>query len=189
MKSTFMRGTAAAVLVAGLMMGGGPVSASGSLIEALRNNDLNAIKAAVASGAQVNAPDDTGATPLMYAALYGTPETLKVLLDKGAQVNAINRFGATALMWAATRTANVDFLLEHGADVNARATNGYTALVAATRYGNVEAMKLLIASGADFKAQENRTNLLTGALLSMNPAARDVLRSAHLVVLSAADVK
>jgi ankyrin repeat protein len=43
-------------------------------------------------------------------------------------------FGATALMWAVSRAENVKALLARGADVNARASNGWTALIAATRY-------------------------------------------------------
>ena len=73
-------------------------------------------------------------------------------------------------------------------DVNARANNGWTALVTATRYGNPQAMRMLLAAGADASSPETRRNLLTASLVSPNPAVRDVLRDAHVVVTSSSDV-
>lgn len=189
MRSTFARLSWAAPLLALLAVSSRPIAANGSLFEALRRDDVAAVKALVKAGADVAAADDTGATPLMYAALYSGPAAIGMLLDHGADANAANRFGATALMWAARRAANVKTLLDYGADVNACARDGSTPLVVAARLGNADAMRMLIAAGADVKAQETRTNLLTAAYFSVNPAVRDVLNSANVVVASAADVK
>src|SRR5439155_13243878 len=41
-----------------------------------------------------------GATPLMYAALYGDAGMVRDLLERGADTDARNEAGATALMWA-----------------------------------------------------------------------------------------
>src|SRR5687767_1866951 len=65
----------------------------------------------------------------------------------GAGVNTANRFGATALMWAVSRPENVQLLLQRGAHVNARASNGWSALVAATRHGQLASMRMLLACG------------------------------------------
>jgi hypothetical protein len=168
-----------------------PLRATGSLFDALRGDDLASVKTLVEGGSDVNAPDEAGASPLMYAALYSSLESMRFLIDHGAQVNATNKFGATALMWAAPRTSQVQLLIQRGADVNARATNGSTPLLVATRVGNVDAMKLLIEPGADVTSQEIRTGLLTTAygFAGANPATRDVLRHAHVVVASANDLK
>jgi ankyrin repeat protein len=74
----------------------------------------------VASGADVNVPDENGATPLMYAAALLTLADLRLLVDHQANVNAANANGSTALMWAAGDAAKLRLLLAHGAAVDAR---------------------------------------------------------------------
>ena len=166
----------------------GAVPSTAAIVDAIRRNDVAAVKG-LANADATRALDESDATPLMYAALCGTPETIRLLVDHGARVNAANRFGATALMWAATsRTPNVKTLLALGADVNARTANGRTALLTATRYGNASAMILLLAAGAERSDIETRRNLLTASLFSTNPAVRDVLRDAGIVPSSADDL-
>ena len=132
-----MRSICARILCLGLSLAAAivavnrPAAAGGSLFEALRRDDLATVKV-LASSADVHQADATGATPLMYAAFYSGPDTIRTLLDRGAAINAANSFGATALMWAASQPANVQLLLERGAAANARANNGWTPLVAAT---------------------------------------------------------
>jgi ankyrin repeat protein len=48
----------------------------------------------------VNAKGPSGWTPIMYAALYGDGDAVRLLLDKGANPNARNNQGGTALMYA-----------------------------------------------------------------------------------------
>ena len=60
-------------------------------------------------------------------------------------------------LWAAARagdTAKVAAALDKGADVNARTRYGATALTFAADKGHLEAVKLLIARGADVNAQD-----------------------------------
>jgi ankyrin repeat protein len=159
-----------------------------SLINAIRQNDVAAVRSALTSGRVELVADDTGTTLLMYAALVAGPEIIRLLVDHGAQVNASNRFGATALMCAVSRTENVRALLERGADVKARTSNGGTALVAATRYGNVNAMKILLAAGADTSSPQIRRGLFNASLFSTNPAVREVLRAAGVVATSSDEI-
>ena len=72
-----------------------------ALFRAIENNDLPAMKQALRSGAHVNVKDQTGATPLMRASVYGTADSMKLLLARGADPNISNNFGGTALMWSA----------------------------------------------------------------------------------------
>jgi len=159
-----------------------------SLINAIRQNDVAAVRRALSSGHVQLIADDTGTTPLMYAALVGGPEIIRLLVDHGAQVNASTRSGATALMCAVSRTENVRALLERGADVKARTSNGGTALVAATRYGNVNAMKILLAAGADTSSPQVRRALFAASFFSTHPNVREVLRAAGVVATSSDEI-
>ena len=129
-----------AVLTAGSST---PAAGDAALLEALRRDDPLAVAAATGTDT-INAPDDTGATPLMHAVIYSRPAIVEQLLDRGANVNAANAFGSTALMWAAPRTAIVRMLVARGAAVNAKASDGTTAIVVAARVGNLETMNALI---------------------------------------------
>jgi ankyrin repeat protein len=132
-------------------------AAANRLLILIRNNDLVSLKAAIAQGVGVNARADRNTTPLMYAAAFGSLDSLQVLQAAGADVNAQNAFGATALMWAVTEPAKVRLLLEHGADVNAKSSTGRTALlIAALHNGSDGVVDLLIAKGADMHAGDNR---------------------------------
>jgi ankyrin repeat protein len=122
------------------------------LFDAVRGGDAGRVKALLQSGADANARDDIGATPLLYAAALPSQDCLRVLLDGGADVNASTTNGSTALMWATADAPTVRLLLDRGAAVNAKTKDDTTALVTAARRGNAEVMKLLLARGGNLKA-------------------------------------
>src|SRR5437879_12685542 len=62
-------------------------AAPADLFTPVKHNNLAAIRKAVQSGADVNARDENGATALMYAAVYSTPESMRLLIKSGADVN------------------------------------------------------------------------------------------------------
>jgi ankyrin repeat protein len=93
-----------------------------------------------------------GWTPLMYAALYGGADVLRLLLGKGADPNAQNAAGGTALMYAVDDIEKVRILLEHGAKPNLVSGEGRSALLIAAGWaGSYSTVKLLLDSGADPK--------------------------------------
>ena len=79
-------------------------------------------------GANVNASNDDGVTPLHLA---GWPEMARLFLRRGARLEATTRTGETPLLMLAAEPEREDVLgvlLEAGARVNARGADGRTAL-------------------------------------------------------------
>ena len=80
------------------------------------NTDLAALL--LEHGADANASDKNGWTPLMYAVTYmGTANAANLLIQHGANLNAKNRKGGTALAIAesAGRHEFAAVLRQHGA--------------------------------------------------------------------------
>jgi len=75
------------------------------------------------AGAEVNVPDASGNTPLMWGAYteYGDASVVNTILAAGAGVNQVNKMGETALSWAIRRgeTPVVAALRKAGARENA----------------------------------------------------------------------
>lgn len=69
-----------------------------ALREAVAHGDANLeiIRLLVAWGSDVNAVDDQGLTPLMFAAMHGEREALTYLLDRGARDDLVDHRGRTA---------------------------------------------------------------------------------------------
>ena len=86
---------------------------------------------ALDNGADVNAKNDDGDTPLHRAAYNNAAEVAKLLIDKGAEVNAKNKIsGGRLCMRAANyKAAEVaKLLIDKGAEVNAKDKDGNTPL-------------------------------------------------------------
>ena len=77
----------------------------------------------------INAPDEEGTAPLIYAACFNHPKVVSVLLDAGAIVDRQDRNQWTSLMWAMTNRHKeiVKTLLEHGASPDIKSSSGRTA--------------------------------------------------------------
>ena len=148
-----------------------------ALIEAARKGDLRRVQELLDKGADVNANDWIGCTPLMDAVIADHLEIAKLLLDKGADVNAKARHGYsyTAMRLAASRNRPkiAELLKQRGAilTLETAAMLGDTervreflkkgidgqdngqALVWASRQGHLQVVKLLLDRGADVNAK------------------------------------
>ncbi|MFO0892763.1 MAG: ankyrin repeat domain-containing protein [Isosphaeraceae bacterium] len=73
----------------------------------------------IAHGANVNARDRAGGTPLIQAASLGDVKRLEILLDHGAEIDATNgRSNALIAVVEAGQTETVRLLLARGADIS-----------------------------------------------------------------------
>ena len=110
-------------------------------------------KLLIAHGADANAEDSDGWTPMHYAAYCGHAEVVRLLLANGADANTQDRYGWTPLHHAARNGHGeiVKLLLAHGANVNAKDNYGWTPLHYAACRGHAEAVKILEAAIAKTK--------------------------------------
>ena len=116
------------------------------------------------AGADPNAANNFGVTPLLEASRYGDAATIKALLDGGADVADAAREGETPLMAAARAgsVAAVQLLLERGADVNAvESLQEQTALMWAAAEGHLDVVDALLDNGADPNRKARASELTT----------------------------
>ena len=97
-------------IAAVLLVGCGP---SVDIWEAAETGNIEAVKQAIADGADVNAKFD-GWTPLHYSAGFGRKEIVELLITAGADVNAKNEWGGTPLDEAKHKPETADLLRKHG---------------------------------------------------------------------------
>lgn len=104
----------------------------------------------LADGADANAANRYGVTPLALACANGNTVLVAALLEAGAHPDDEGNGGETPLMIAARtgRGGPVKALLEAGAEVNARDGKGQSALMWAAAEGHAEAVKILLDAGA-----------------------------------------
>lgn len=147
------------------------------LWQAIRRNDVAAVKGALEKGASLEGRDADGNTPLILSAVYGGVPLLQLLVERGADVRATNQAGSTALIRGAADAAKVRVLTARGADVNARNAFGATPLMVAARTAEgTPALTVLLNRGAAV----NTTNIQGGTALmaaaaSGNPANVELL--------------
>lgn len=159
-----------------------PAEAAGiatSLHEAASKGDVAGVKAAIASGADVNAVmrgagGRSGMTPLICAAYEGNAQTVAALIEAKARVDARADDGRNALMYAAgwgdEACVRAILAARKGAELH-RLVNmvvpdgGWTALMFAAASGNAGSIRALIEAGADVEARNKwrQTALMAAA--------------------------
>lgn len=153
-----MRRLTYATLTVLLLLNASASAAATDVADAAMRGDREAVRAALARKADVNAAQIDGSTALHWAADRDDLELADVLIRAGANVGAATREGVTPMRLAAVNgsAAMLDRLLRAGADPNAPLTSaGDTALMMAARTGKVDALRVLVEAGGDANATES----------------------------------
>lgn len=151
---------------------------AGELHEAAQKGDLRKVKLLLKSEANIDAMDDQGVTPLLWASTYGKAEVVKYLISKGADVNYSLQHGMTALMLATEYGENevASILVNNGAKINVKEKSGYAALDLAVNKDNEIITALLIKNGADLNSRvEDGGTALYKAAMRGNKSIVDLL--------------
>jgi len=131
------------------------------LIDSLSVGDTLTADGLVKRGADLNAENEDGETPLIVAAANNFPGAINFSLNRTADINRQNRAGFTALMAATMYGAVKSVRLltssywDPKVDINIKNNAGKTALMYAAAYGDTEVMGLLLFKDADNNAKSN----------------------------------
>ncbi|KAL7933308.1 ankyrin repeat protein [Trichoderma chlorosporum] len=154
------------------------------LCRALRADNQQLIELLIEKGAKLDLVDTYKAaaqrTPLSFASVQSSIETLKLLLDKGADPNYRPEDASisSTLFLAAYNTAvvaKVELLLKRGADVHWKRSDGWTPLHAA--YDMPALVSLLLDHGSDVNSMSADGTLLMIAARWSYPDTMNVLLS------------
>ncbi len=147
---------AAVVLTAAALLAFAPPDAP--VADAAKRGDVEAVRALLKAGADVNAAHGDGMSALHWAAERGDRQLAEMLLYAGARVDGVTRIGQYTPLHVASRSGSasvVSVLLASGADPGVRTTNsGVTPLHLAAAAGSADAVQALIDAGADVNARE-----------------------------------
>ena len=137
-------------------------------------NNIEAVRLLVGKGADINAKDDTGFTPIMKTFSKNRKDktrelpTLKLLLASGADINSVfeclnqsgwqMNTGDTLLNFAVAdgTIESIKWLIHSKVNVNSRNNNGNTPLHYAVMSGNLVVTDLLLNNGADARVKNSR---------------------------------
>jgi len=134
----------------------------------------------VKMGANTEAANATGETPLFAAVKQDSTYTIKALLDNGGSIYARDTLGNSllhaAVRWNAIKGAEI--LLDKRLDINCHALNGKTPLHDSIRWWMPEMMLLLLGRGADIEARdaEGNTPFIEAIIAGNSPGMEQLFR-------------
>ena len=131
-----------------------PKASDISIHDAAWGGDIEAVKQHLAAGAEVNAKDEHGGTPLHRAVFFnsGQKEIVELLLANGAEVNAKDDDGETPLD-VATRSKHPNASAET-ADLLRKHGGKHGVINGAAAGGDIEAVKGFLTAGTDVNAKD-----------------------------------
>ena len=106
---------------------------------------LESVKYLIKKGANINAKNLQGTTPLHKAVFYKRNETAKYLIDQGAKINDQDSYKQTALHIAVEveDLAMIKYLLDQGADLDIKDVQNETPLDLAKYKKNYDIIELI----------------------------------------------
>jgi ankyrin repeat protein len=126
------------------------------LIDAIKSNNVETVRALLTQKVDVNAALADGSTALHWAVHRDDLATVDLLIRAGARVKVANDLGATPLHLACENRNGpmVERLLQAGGDPHAALERGATVLMECARSGELAPVKALLAHGANVNAKE-----------------------------------
>ena len=124
------------------------------LHKASEQGDLMAVQYLIQVGAQLEAKNSYGRTPLHSAKTY---EIAACLIQKGAQVNSIDEVNRTPLHLV-ERIQIAACLIQNGAQIDAKDRFGWTPLHEAVIRNRFDIVNCLVENGAQITARTNDGN-------------------------------
>lgn len=148
-----------------------------SLFVAVARGDLNAIRAMLNNGVDVEAKNAIGDTPLVHAAINGQAGAVRVLLARGANPNNPNVHGNTAMQVAAERGREdiIDALFEMGAKATSDYRDPLTPLQSGVGRGFASVYNAMLSGENPNKKQLDERNRALQALADAGPQPRIVI--------------
>lgn len=124
---------------------------------ASENGNRDMISVLLSAGANPNAANTRGETPLMHLRENATADLVRDLLSAGLEVNARDESGSTALIrFAAFGSFEaVKQLLEAGAKIDAKDDSGNTVLMSAAQNEDTRFLRQLIKAGLNVSAKNS----------------------------------
>ena len=139
-----------------LAAAGTAAAADDTLAGLIQAGNRDAALKSIAAGADVNAAQGDGTTPLHWAVYKVDVDLARALLARGAKPDVLNNYGSSPLA-EAVKVANarlVEMLLDAGSNVEVPNQEGQTALMLAARAGSLDVAGLLVRHGANVNARE-----------------------------------
>lgn len=136
-----------------------------AIINAAKRGNSKLIESSLAAGEDIEARDEDGYTPLMWACNKGREAAVRLLLQHGASVNALSERGESALTRAVGYCHGdiARLLLERGAEPNVTPEYGYHPLAAAAAHDDWALCEQLLASGAEINLEHEGASALSAA--------------------------
>ena len=149
--------TLVAVMAAQTLALSAQATGRAAVAAAAQANDVEAVRALLKQGGDVNGAQGDGMTALHWAAHNGNAAIASMLLYGGANPKATTRLGGYMPVHLAAQAGAagvIEELAKSGAVIDAPTTTGATALMLAARSGSVDAVRALLAGGAKIDATE-----------------------------------
>src|SRR5258707_5119421 len=115
-------------------------AADDTLAGLIQAGNRDAALKSIAAGADVNAAQGDGTTPLHWAVYKVDADIVRALLERGAKPDVMNNYGSSPLAEAVKGASArlVEMLLHAGSNVEVANPKGPTALMLAARAGALE---------------------------------------------------
>lgn len=165
------------------------------LMTAICRQDFEMVNYLIFYGANLNAFNSNGESPLLMASYFAIahPEFVRVLVENGANVNVASKHGRTPLQIF----ANLDnlemtkYIIEKGARVDQRNNDGETALFCACNFGYFNTAKFLIDNFADLNLPDSKghTVLWVAAQYGSLEIVKELVSSKRLIDINKMDSK